>query len=229
MDDLVRSISWSADKLIRRRGNFPSVLWLTEDAAGGRKTYDTPCINAPDTATDSELLDGLATDFAIDLSEAPTRVMRFAVAYLGNRVTMTRSIATTKPTTVRRQGVVIELHGADEHQRFFREILQSSGGRSMLGPVEPLTELFVGPYADVLARADKWRDKDAKAKAKAKAEAEALVVAAKAKAAATVPAQAKVVRESSPSWPPRFLLKGQPVTPTIQPGSFHGRRSGAAP
>ena len=31
-----------------RRGSFPSVLWLTEDVAGVRKTYDTPCVNAPD-------------------------------------------------------------------------------------------------------------------------------------------------------------------------------------
>ena len=66
---------------------FPRSSGSPRTPTGCRKTYDTPCINAPDTATDAELLDGLATDFAIDLSEAPTRVVKFAVAYLGNRVT----------------------------------------------------------------------------------------------------------------------------------------------
>jgi hypothetical protein len=199
VDTLLRSISWSADKLIRRRGNFPSVLWLTEDAAGGRKTYDTPCIRAPDSASDAELLVGLATDFAIDLAEAPTRVTKFAVAYLGNRVTTTRPLdpaSSMQPKTVRRKGVVIELHGDDAHLRFFLEILRSSGGKSMLGPVEPLTEPFEGPYSNVLERADKWRNKDAAAKVEAKAAAK-VQIAAKPKVA---------VRESS-AWPPRFLTK----------------------
>ena len=139
---------------------FPSVLWLTEDVAGVRKTYDTPCVNPPDRASDAELLDGLATDFAIDLSEAPTRVVKFAVAYAGNRVSVFRD-ATLEQKTVRRKGVVIETHGANAPARYFCEILRSSGGRSMLGPVESLTELFEGCFASILERVDKWRAKAA--------------------------------------------------------------------
>ena len=75
------------------------------------------------------------------------------------------------PKTVRRKGVVVELHDSnDAHLRYFLEILCSAAGKAMLGPVEPLIEPFAGPYSDVLARADKWRAKDAAAKAEAKGE-----------------------------------------------------------
>ena len=204
MNDLLQSIVWNADKQVRKRGNFPSVLWLTEDAAGVRQTYDTPCVNAPNVVTDAELLEGLATDFAIDLAEAPSRVTKFAVAYSANRVTVTRPIdpnVMQPKTTVRRKGVVIELHDSDSnHARYFLEILRSSGGRAMLGPVEPLVEPFDGPYTDVLARADEWRNKDAKVRAEAKAKAE------EAKAKAAVKAEVKSVVKAEAVWPPAFLL-----------------------
>ena len=205
MDALLRSMVWNADKQVRKRGNFPSVLWLTEDAAGVRKTYDTPCVNAPNVVTDAELLVGLATDFAIDLAEAPSRVTKFAVAYSANRVTVDspyRSKRVMQPkTTVRRKGVVIELHDSDSnHARYFFEILRSSGGRAMLGPVEPLVEPFDGPYTAVLARADEWRNKDAKVRAEAKAKAE------EAKAKAAVKAEVKSVVKAEAVWPPAFLL-----------------------
>ena len=113
---------------------------------------------------------------------------------------------------------MIEVHGADGHARFFRELLRSAAGKSMLGPVEPLTELFVGPYADVLERADEWRDKAAKAKVEATARAE--VAQAKAKVRAKVAADVdgrkappSVPKREPSHWPPRFLLKGQPMTP----------------
>ena len=70
------------------------------------------------------------------------------------------TIATTKPSTTKRQGVCIELHGDNEPVGIFREILRSSGGKAMLGPAETLDGSFTdSPYAKVLQLAAKWRPK----------------------------------------------------------------------
>ena len=83
--------------------------------------------------------------------------MKFSVAYLGNRVTVLRPVdpaSPMQPKTIRRRGVVIELHDGHEGARIFREILHSSGGKAMLGAAEILDEpITVSPYAAVLQRA----------------------------------------------------------------------------
>ena len=82
--------------------------------------------------------------------------MRFAVAYLDNRVTVIRPVdpeSTMEPKTTRLRGVVIELHGAGEYLRVFREIIHIGSGKSrqsLLGAAVPLAPDADSPYAQVL-------------------------------------------------------------------------------
>jgi hypothetical protein len=155
VDELLRSISWHAEKLFRRHGTFASVLWQTEDAAGHRQLFETGCDRAPDEATDAQILAALAADMAADF--AASGVTRFAVAYLARRVTVIRPIdrnATMQPTTTKRQGVVIELHDGDAGVRLFREIIRPSRGKPVLGAAVTIDEpITASPYFDLL-RAD---------------------------------------------------------------------------
>ena len=101
MDDLLRSISWHAEKQFRRRGRLDAVIWVTEAADGVRNMFETPCTNAPDAVTDAELLAGLANDTALDFAESGN-IARFSVAYLARRVTVIRPVdpaSTMQPTT----------------------------------------------------------------------------------------------------------------------------------
>jgi hypothetical protein len=124
VDDLLRSCSWRADKLLRQRGHFNTVLFLAKYADGRRQWFERSCAHAPDTASDAELLADLAQDVGLDFADAEVRVVAFAVAYLGNRVTVIRPIdpnAAMQPKETRRQGVIIELHGDNEQVSMFRE------------------------------------------------------------------------------------------------------------
>ena len=214
-DNLLRSCAWDADKLLKQhRGQFSSVLFVAEYADGSRQRLQRSCNNAPNSASDADLLTDLAQDVALDFAEAKVAVTRFCVAYLCKRTIVLRPDdpnATMKPTTTRRQGVIIELHSSDnEPVGIFREILRSSGGKSMLGAAETLEGSFAdSPYAGILKLVAECKAADAKVQAEAKAKA----VAAKAK----VKAQAKVAARQAAQWPPRFLLNS-PRRP-IQPAS----------
>ncbi len=151
-DSLLRSCSWHAEKEFRRRGRLDTVAWVTEDANGHRDKFQTPCVNAPDSATDAELLTGLAAEIGLEF--AAKGVTRFAVAYLAKRVTVIRPVdpdASMKPTTIKRSGVVIELHSPTEHVSIFREIISVPRGKSILGAADELAPDTPGsPYAQVL-------------------------------------------------------------------------------
>jgi hypothetical protein len=125
---------------------------VTEDADGHRDKFSTPCVNAPDAATDAELLTGLAAETGLEF--AAKGVVRFAVAYLAKRVTTLRPIdpdAPMQPTTTKRRGVIIELHTADEHVGIFREIIRPLGRAPLLAAAETLDGSFANsPYAKVL-------------------------------------------------------------------------------
>ena len=154
MDDLLRSCSWHAEKLFRRRGHFASVLWLSETTTGHRQLFETGC-QAPEsvTATDQELLEALAEEMHEDF--AILGITRFAVAYLGTRVTVIRSLdpnSTMQPKTTRVKGVVIELHGVAEPVRLFRQIIKPPSGQPVLAAAVTLDPPVDSPYADVLAR-----------------------------------------------------------------------------
>ncbi len=152
MDDLLRSCVWHAEKRFRRHGNFPAVLWLSEKSDGHRQLFETECV-ASDPATDQELLEALAEEMHEDFAIAG--IVRFAVAYLGNRVTKIRPLdpnSSMRPKTTRVKGVVIELHGVAEPVRLFRQIIRPSRGQPVLAAACQLDPPTDSPYADVLAR-----------------------------------------------------------------------------
>ena len=207
MDDLLRSISWNAEKLFKQHGNrFPSVLFLAEYADGTRQRFERLCNNAPSTVNDADLLTELAKDVALDFAE--TNVVRFACAYLCKRTIVLRPVdpgATTKASTTKKRGICIELHGDKAPTGTFREILRSAGGNALLGAAEPLEGSFAeSPYARVLELAAEARaalQAAAKATADAKAEVEA-----KAPAKAPVAAKPPLATRNAGQWPPQFLL-----------------------
>ena len=122
-----------------------------------RQWFERSCAHAPDTANDAELLADLAQDVGLDFADAEVRVVRFAVAYLGNRVTVIR-YPSAQPTTTKRQGVIIELHDDHEQVSMFREIIRLPRRAPMLAA--PTAEPFiVSPYDGVLQLAAKWRPK----------------------------------------------------------------------
>jgi hypothetical protein len=152
-DDLLRSCSWHAEKLLRKRGHFSTVLFLAQHADSSReRMFERFCNNAPDSVTDGELLTGLAADVAADFAE--TGVTRFAVAYLANRVTVIRPVdpnSPMQPKTTKRSGVVIELHSANEYVSLFRELIKPPRGKPILAAASELAPDIQGsPYAGVL-------------------------------------------------------------------------------
>ena len=152
MDELLRSISWHAEKLFRKRQHFASVLFLTEKSDGHRQLFETGC-QAPEYVSDRQLLSALAAEMYEDF--AISGVVKFCVAYLARRVTVIKPLdpkSSMRPSTTKRRGVVIELHSAEAQARIFREIVHS-GGKSLLGAPETLDEpITASPYFDLLPR-----------------------------------------------------------------------------
>ena len=99
-DSLLKSVSWHAEKLFRKRGHFASVLFLTEDATGHRQLFETGCHAPDDVATDKQLLQALADEMRADFGKSG--VVRFCVAYLGNRVTVIRPLDPASPCNPKR-------------------------------------------------------------------------------------------------------------------------------
>ena len=136
---LLRSCSWRAEKIYRARGRFDLVLWIAEHADGQREVWETLCDNAPEAASDAEILDHLAAEMRAEF--AKRGVVRFAVAYAANRVTVSRPVEQTyllQPAEIRRAGVMLEAHGDGEHSCAFREILKRPRQPTLAAP-EPLT------------------------------------------------------------------------------------------
>jgi hypothetical protein len=103
-------------------------------------------------ATDQELLEALADETREDF--AILGVVRFAVAYLGTRVTKIKPLdpnSTMQPKTTRTKGVVIELHGVAEPVRLFRQIIKPPRGQPVLAAACELDPPTDSPYAAVLA------------------------------------------------------------------------------
>ena len=99
---------------------------------------------------DDQLVLAAGEDFAI------LGVTRFAVAYLGTRVTKIKPLdpnSAMKPSTTRIKGVVIELHGVAEPVRLFRQIIRPPRGQPVLAAAVALDPPLDSPYADVLPRA----------------------------------------------------------------------------
>lgn len=154
-DSLLKSACWHTEKRFRQHGNFPTVIWLTEDAAGRRQLFETDCDAPESVATDAQVLAALVEEMSQDFAAAG--VVRFCVAYLCRRVTVFKPVdpdSPMKPTTTKKQGVVIELHSAAEHVSVFREILRPPRAKPILAAGDELEADTRGsPYAGMLQRA----------------------------------------------------------------------------
>jgi hypothetical protein len=146
--DLLRRCAWQAEKLLKQRGHFRGVLWLTERADGKLELTEERCDDAPNAATDDEVLTMLAADVAADF--AYDGVVRFAVAYAGTATTFMTTLA-REPTTKRCEVVAIEAHNADTHVRAWREIIRQPGRAPMLGALSAIEPAADSRYARLLA------------------------------------------------------------------------------
>jgi hypothetical protein len=151
VEALLHRASYHAEKLLKRRGNFNSVLWLTEHADGRREMRETWCDNAPADAIDAEILAHLADEMRGEF--AAGGITRFAVGYLGNRVTTSRPAEPTflmRPATFKRSIVIIEAHGRDEHWRAERGIIELQPRRPALGAMSAPEAAADSIYARLL-------------------------------------------------------------------------------
>ena len=155
MEDLLRSISWHAEKQFRRHDGLPVILWVTEDSKGRRELWDRWCQVPASVASDAEVLTALAEEMSEDFAKAG--IVRFGIAYLAKRVTVIRPVdpdSSIRPTTTKRQGVVIEVHSVNASVQPFREIIRPPRGKPVLGAPDTLDASATGsPYAAVLQRA----------------------------------------------------------------------------
>src|SRR5262245_15715340 len=111
--DLLRSCNWQVEKLLNRRGEFKTMVWLTETSDGRRECFETACGATQAQATQEEVLAALAIELRADFER--DGVVRFATAYPAH-ATDYQFTPHRKPV-VREQGdvVVLEAHDADRH------------------------------------------------------------------------------------------------------------------
>ena len=145
--DLLHRCSWTAEKLLKRRGSFRTVLWLAELADGQREQIETGC-DAPPEATDGEVLDVLADEMRADF--AHDRVIRFAVGFAGTAITFTTTLA-REPVRRRCECVAVEAHDSEGgHLRSWREIICPPGRAPLLGALNPIEPANDSRYAGLL-------------------------------------------------------------------------------
>jgi hypothetical protein len=136
--ELLRQLSWHAEKLLKREGNFRNVVWLSVDAAGDRQLQETKCTAPPDV-TDHALIAALAGEMSEEFRS--NNIAAFAVAYPARRL-----------QPVRASVICFEAHGRDEHWRAEREIVPPSrrGAQPTLLALSEIGRVADGLYAGVL-------------------------------------------------------------------------------
>ena len=157
-DSLLRSVSFRAEKLLKARGHFRTVLWLAQYPNAQRQWFETPCV-APDIVTDAEALAALAHDTSLDFAEA--NVTAFAVGYLATRVIVTRPLdpdSSMRPKTERLKGVMLEAYDQSAPARgLFREIIALAGRDPTLGAPSERMPGPESPYGGVLQLAETFK------------------------------------------------------------------------
>src|SRR5262245_12829618 len=145
--DLLRATSWAAEKLLKARGNFRTILWSVEYSDGTREQIETEC-DAPLEATDGEVLDVLANEMGADFRR--DGVVRFAVAYAATAHIFITTLA-RDPRRLQCDVVAIEAHDFETHLRAHREIIRSPGRVPVLGALSPIESAHDSRYARLLA------------------------------------------------------------------------------
>jgi len=152
--NLLRRVSWQAEKLLKQHGSFRTVIWLVEYSDGAHDWFETGC-NAPPDATDDEALDVLRDEMRVDLGN--TGAVAFACAYAADAITFLTTLA-RQPTTKRCEVVAIEAHDADTHLRAWREIIRLPGRAPTLGALSAVGSAEDSRYAALLAVTPVGRD-----------------------------------------------------------------------
>jgi hypothetical protein len=108
--DLLRRVSWQAEKLVKARGALSTYVVITENEHGHSETTEQICDNAPAAATDDEALDALRCQLRIDFARDSVRA--YAIAFLSQFVeVMAPSILHYEPSEQRCRAVVaLEAH-----------------------------------------------------------------------------------------------------------------------
>jgi hypothetical protein len=109
IDNLLRRAAYLADKLFRqRRGDFRTMLWLTQHADGTVAQFETTC-SAPEDIDDDAALAALRAELAADFEHDGVRA--YACAYSA-RVTFVGVGCAPLATSgsIRRRAVVVEAH-----------------------------------------------------------------------------------------------------------------------
>jgi hypothetical protein len=147
---LLDSLSWNAEKLLKRRkGAFDLVLAIFERPDGARTSLEFVCRASKSAGvSDQELLSELGVEIA---NEAATRgAVKVGVAFYGSKVKeITRTVPPIETVSIAMPGVVLEIHSADLHQQAFRELIERPGGTTLAAMTEPIS-IHEGPYMAVL-------------------------------------------------------------------------------
>jgi len=144
--DLLRATSWAAEKLLKARGNFRTILWSVEYSDGTREQIETEC-DAPLEATDGEVLDVLANEMAEDFRR--DGVVRFACAFAATAHTIVTTLY-RDPRRLQCDVVAIEAHDFETHLRAHREIIRSRGRVPVLGALSAIESAHDSRYARLL-------------------------------------------------------------------------------
>ena len=146
MSSLLEICSAQAEAIFRKRGNFPSILFV----AGG-KTLEVGCYASKQEASDAEVLKALAKETGEDFKARG--ITEFAVAYYATKTNQLRNIETGAVMNMPRPGIMIEEHGKDETRAGFREFLTVQGSKKpILARMVSEPAVTNSPFNHVLMR-----------------------------------------------------------------------------
>ena len=125
-------------------------FYITEDAHGRRKFFETVCGYVPDGISDHQILNALAEELRTDF--AASGVVRFAIGFLVSRITKLHRVdPPTEDVMLTTSGVILEMHDSDgTHLRRFRKIVGRPGEVPVLLAMSELNSTDDGIYAGVL-------------------------------------------------------------------------------
>jgi hypothetical protein len=134
MPTLLESISFAAEKVVKKKGRFDVVLYVTQDIHGHRKWFEGDCFGASDDVNDDEILGQLADQLRDDFKAAG--VVAFSICWLATRTRELRNQLTGVTETLRSQIIIIEQFDNDgASKRCIREIITLLG-RPTLGALQ---------------------------------------------------------------------------------------------
>jgi hypothetical protein len=153
--DLLYTLSWRAEKRLRKRGQLYGVLWLIETTSKERECFETICDGAPAQASDTAALRELIRQMHEDFLAAG--VTAFACAFPAKRVMRRRVVGSARQAPpwaeLHTDTVAIEAHDIEGgHWRAERDLVELNG-RPILGAVSAIEPAPNSIYAGILGSA----------------------------------------------------------------------------